>query len=289
MLTLNHYPASPATAPYIRRYYVMRVDLSSDACIIDNMIAETAFVRFGLLGNWAIKNAAGDWQANTEPHLFGGGTKPVSVKVEGSFVITGFGIQPAAWKALNQTSAAPFTDKMVPLKQVWGGDIVDEMMGKLHSGLDDHEILAVIDAAIIARLAAVGTYTRDEKVAHFEAISRIDSVVRMDDAAQEIGISVRQLERRCLESFGMTPKTILRRSRFLDMAMAMRGFSTPNAEELSAMRYFDQSHLNREFRRFVGMTPGAFQKAYTPMMTAGLQLRSLGKELFTDIRSGGQK
>jgi len=42
------------------------------------------------------------------------------------------------------------------------------------------------------------------------------------------------------------------------------------------LRYFDQSHLNREFRHFFGMTPGQFEKATTPLFTAGLKLRADG-------------
>ena len=108
----------------------------------------------------------------------------------------------------------------------------------------------------------------------FAAIARSDSTIRIDDAAAELGLSIRQLERRCLASFGLSPKAVLRRSRFLDMAMAVRGFSSPSEEQLAALRYFDQSHLTREFKRFAGMTPKAFERTVTPLFTAGLNLRS---------------
>ena len=58
------------------------------------------------------------------------------------------------------------------------------------------------------------------------------------------------------------------------MATAMRGFSSPSEEELAALRYFDQSHLTREFKRFAGMTPRAFERTTTPLFTAGLNLRN---------------
>ena len=60
------------------------------------------------------------------------------------------------------------------------------------------------------------------------------------------------------------------------MATAMRGFSDPDQELLAALRYFDQSHRTREFRHFIGMTPGTFEKAVTPLLTAGLKLRAEG-------------
>ena len=61
------------------------------------------------------------------------------------------------------------------------------------------------------------------------------------------------------------------------MAAAIRGFSSPSESNLAELRFFDQSHLNREFKRFTQMTPGQFKKAITPLQTAGLKLREESK------------
>jgi AraC-like DNA-binding protein len=113
-------------------------------------------------------------------------------------------------------------------------------------------------------------------MACFEAIAREDSTIQVCHAAERVGMSTRQFERHCCAAFGHSPKVILRRSRFLDMAQAMRGFSEPSAEHFAALRYFDQSHLNREFRHFFDTTPGQFEKVATPLFTAGLKLRADG-------------
>lgn len=108
----------------------------------------------------------------------------------------------------------------------------------------------------------------------FEDIARNDSTLRVADAAGQLGLSTRQLERLTARHFGHSPKLVLRRSRFLDMATAMRGLSDPSAELLAALRYFDQSHKTREFKRFIGMTPAEFERTPTPLLTAGLGLRN---------------
>ncbi len=107
-------------------------------------------------------------------------------------------------------------------------------------------------------------------------IARHDSTMPVADAAARLRLSTRQLERICRATFGHTPKVVLRRSRFLDTSQAMRGFGEPSADQLAALRYFDQSHLNREFRHFFGMTPGSFERTATPLFTAGLKLRADG-------------
>jgi AraC-like DNA-binding protein len=97
--------------------------------------------------------------------------------------------------------------------------------------------------------------------------------MRVGDAAETLGLSLPALKRRCQANFGLTPKSVLRRSRFLDMAAAIRGISNPGDEERAALRFADQSHLNREFRHFINMTPGTFEKAQTPLLDAVLKLR----------------
>jgi len=153
------------------------------------------------------------------------------------------------------------------------------MADGLRAGMADEQMIEVMIAAIRAQLKAVGRMRTDEEMQQFEAMARLDSTIRIEAAAQRLGLSVRQMERRCMACYGLTPKAILRRSRFLDMAEAMRGFSTPGQRQLAELRYFDQSHLNREFHRFVGMTPGKFRKKVTPLLTMGLQLRVLGKDI----------
>ncbi len=229
-------------------------------------------------GDWARETAPETWGRAEPTLLFGGNSRPVRVRVKGAFTVLGFAIRPSGWKALFKQGADTFADSIVPLADVWG-DIATRMSAELKSAKGDEAIVAAMERAITAQLNHIGHRKTDEQIAELERIARTDSTTRILDAAAGLGMSVRQLERRCLESFGITPKTVLRRSRFLDMATAIRGFSTPSEEELAGLRYFDQSHLNREFWRFAGMPPGAFANTETPLLTAGLKLRDEGKTL----------
>jgi len=57
----------------------------------------------------------------------------------------------------------------------------------------------------------------------------------------------------------------------------MRGLAVPSADELAELRFYDASHLNREFREFVGMTPAQFRRTPTPLLTPGLEVRQQRK------------
>jgi AraC-like DNA-binding protein len=278
MLSRN-YPPSEKLAPFVRRHYVFEADLPADLVIVDRLLAETAFVRILLSGDWAGAPEPDNWISAGGAILFGANSRPLPVRVKGPFKVLGFSIKPGGWAALFDESANVFADRFCPLNETWG-DVATNMFAALETATDDAACVAAMEDALFERLARLKKPREDLLMSKFEALARLDSTTRIDDISEQLGISTRQIERRCLRSFGISPKMIMRRSRFLDMATAMRGFSTPSEAELASLRYFDQSHLNREFKHFAGTTPGVFRRAETPLFTVGLKLRSEGESLF---------
>lgn len=275
MLQSRNYAPSPALAPYVLRHYVFEAELPQDFVLIDSLLSETAFIRILLQGRWTAETSPGTWDYSGPTVLFGSNSRPLKVRVEGGFRVVGIAIRPSGWRAVFGCPASDFADRMVPLSDAWGDD-ADALHNAVGSARHDSEIIARIEDMMATKIASHHHHAIDAPMRMFETIARHDSTIRVDDAARQLGVSVRQMERQCCAAFGHTPKMLLRRSRFLDLAMAMRGFSDPSQEELAALRFFDQSHLNREFRRFIGMPPGQFAKTPTPLFTAGLKLRSEG-------------
>ncbi len=278
MLLSRNYPPHDDLLPYIRRHYVFQADLPDDMVIEDSLLSETAFVRILLKGDWAAELAPGEWTKAGPVVLFGGNSRPFRVRVTGPFIVAGFAVRPSAWTSLFAQPAAHFADTMCDLSDAWDAE-ADAMHKAIVAASDDRGIVEGIEQSLRRQIAAINRPHTDAEMARFETIARTDSARKIETISEELGLSVRQIERRCLQSYGISPKAVMRRSRFLDMATALRGFSTPSEEELAQLRYFDQSHLNREFRHFSGMPPGAFAKAITPLFTAGLKLRDEGKSL----------
>ncbi len=271
MLSRTYRPSTDL-APYIRRFYVFEAPLPDSAVIEDFLLSETAFVRCLLRGDWAAETNPREWNTAGNVVFFGANSRPLRVRVKGGFAVTGFAVRPSGWHALFGEGHLTLSDKMLPLQQLWGA-LAEKMFAGVVQASDDDGQLAVMESALRERIALLKKPAADLQMARFEIIARTDSTMRIEDAAALVGLSVRQLERRCLATFGLTPKAILRRSRFLDTATALRGFSSPSEGELDALRYFDQSHMTREFRRYTGMTPRSFANATTPLQTAGLKLR----------------
>ena len=279
MLSSRNYAPASKLLPFLRRFYIFDAALPDSFELEDMLLADNAFVRVLLKGNWQYLDPEGHWTTLSGALLFGANSRAVRVRVKGPFSVASFAVRPSAWPALFPVCASEIADRIVKLSDVWQPDLANEMERAVLQTTNDDVQVAAMTKAVEAQLDIVGLNRIDPIVASFEAIARNDSTKRVEEAAQLLGLSARQLERRCLAGFGLSPKAVLQRCRFLDMASAMRGMSDADETELAALRYFDQSHLNREFRRYTGMTPGAFQKAVTPLFTASLQLRVDGKSL----------
>lgn len=249
--------------------------------MIDNLLSETAFVRLLLRGDWGAELEPGSWTNVGRGVFFGPNSKPMRVRVRGGFRVVGIAFCPAGWRALSDIPAIEYVDRMLPLSEVWR-EFSDVMIDEIDAVVEDDEagderIVATIERHVRMILDQRGWLAAEPVMRRFEEIARNRSVMAIPDIADELGLSRRRLERMCKAHFGMSPKAVLRRSRFLDMASALRGLSQPDETELAALRYYDQSHLIREFRHFAGMTSGKFAKAPTPLLTAGLELRNLRK------------
>jgi AraC-like DNA-binding protein len=275
LLLSRNYAPSDDLSSIIRQHYVFEAHLPEGYELIDKLMSETAFIRILLKGDWAAEAGPGQWATFGSIPLMGANGVPRRVRVRGPFLVVGVAFRAAGWRSLFDVPASDVADGAAPLQRYWG-QLADLLFEDVSAAADDQAIVAAIEAAVRERLSLCGNRPADPLVAHFEAIARSDSTMPVAEAAALLGVSTRQLERICRASFGHTPKVILRRSRFLDTSQAMRGFGDPSAEQLAALRYFDQSHLNREFRHFFDMTPGQFDKAETPLFTAGLKLRADG-------------
>jgi AraC-like DNA-binding protein len=275
MLLSRNYAPSAALAPFVRQHYVFQADLPEDFELIDRLLSETVFIRVLLKGDWAAEVAPEQWQFIGPACLCGSNSMPQRVRVRGPFLVIGIAIRAGGWGALFRESARMLADRITQLDDFWNG-LATALFDRLAVADDDATRVAIIEDIVTQRLAEIGTYKVCPVSQQFETIARTDSTIRVVDAARALGLSIRRFERACYASFGHSPKAVLRRSRFLDMASAFRGFTDPGEEALAALRYFDQSHRNREFRRFIGMTPKAFAKAQTPLLTAGLKLRADG-------------
>jgi len=86
-----------------------------------------------------------------------------------------------------------------------------------------------------------------------------DGDCRLTDFARECDLSLRQLERRFRAQVGITPRLFANVIRFRSVFDRLNGHERPDLASLANdAGYFDQSHMNRDFHRFLGLSPSAY-------------------------------
>lgn len=94
-----------------------------------------------------------------------------------------------------------------------------------------------------------------------EIISGSRDLVRVEDLAQELNLSVRSVQRLSLKYVGLSPLTLIRRYRLQDAAQRLREDPTLSIRQLAAeLQYTDQAHLSTDFRKVLGFTPGSYRQ-----------------------------
>ena len=282
MVILRTFSPSAALLPFIIRYHVLSGQQPEEAEQFDIALYDRAVLRVTRQGDWAAETSPGEWTDLPATAFSGPASKGVRLRVRGSFQLFGIVIRPSGWRALFDRPANEFADQNLPCSDVWGPE-ADRLREAVSQLSNEQDIFRKFEHEIQRRLERIGKSQVSAAISEFEAIVRKDCTRQVQMVAGQLGISSRQFERLSLRCFGHAPKLVLRRGRFLDMATAMCGFGDPSEEQLAELRFFDQSHRNREFRRFLGMTPQQFVQAPLPLFKASLKARFAKKNSISDI------
>jgi AraC-like DNA-binding protein len=171
------------------------------------------------------------------------------------------GISPPAARALLGVPLGAIAHRVVALDELLGrsGDELAERLA-MASGWDER--FRLLDAAIARRLAA-GTPPPREVSWAWERLAASGGATRVDALARETGWSRRHLAERFRSEIGLSPKVAARVLRFQRVTARLRAGRPDRLAELALdCGYYDQAHLNRDFRAFAGCTPTEYVSGF---------------------------
>jgi AraC-like DNA-binding protein len=175
--------------------------------------------------------------------------------------MTGLRFPPGMGPLVFGVRAHELRDQRVPLAAVWPERTVRLLAEQAAGSPRPGRALESVAAGRLRELAdprqGEGQSTGQPEAPFALAVTR--SVVGLlsqgravADIALAVGLSERQLHRRCRDAFGYGPKTLARVLR-MRQALRMAGDGAPLAEVAFGAGYADQAHLSREFRALAGV------------------------------------
>ncbi|HEY3955508.1 MAG TPA: helix-turn-helix domain-containing protein [Streptosporangiaceae bacterium] len=195
------------------------------------------------------------WQQGSGVFVAGPDTGPAPAVLPPGTMLAGVRLRPGAGGPVLGLPLAELRDLRVDLAEVR-----PDLAGQLPGGdLPPGQALGRL-IAITAGLAAASP--PDPLVSHAARLLAT-SRERTDELATELGLSERQLRRRCLDAVGYGPKAlhrILRFRRFVSRIDAA-GPGADLALIAAEAGYADQPHLTRESVRLAGLPPAALTRA----------------------------
>jgi AraC-like DNA-binding protein len=197
------------------------------------------------------------WEQGRGAFVAGPDTGPVRHLMAAGTVIFGVRFRPSAGGPALGLPLSELRDLRVDLSELRGPD-ARRLPGTLDPGTAAVRLLELAGALVADR--------GPDPAAARAAALLADPRALAEDVAADVGLSPRQLRRRCQAVVGYGPKTLQRVLRFRRF-VAWLDVGQPcaqDAHDLAALAaqagYADQAHLTRECRALAGLTPGALAR-----------------------------
>jgi AraC-like DNA-binding protein len=191
----------------------------------------------------------GQWHSQPRRFLAGQIDGPLILRPNGSAKMLGIGFHPDGAARIIAQPMHQLAGRFTPLE-----DLSKTLARSLEEALESPDPLTAVEAALFS--AEQTLRGGDQLIA--EAVRRLTVAKGLTDIASlagELGLSVRQLERRFAATVGLPPKVFCRIQRFTNVFRVLGEPSCDWVETAISCGYYDQAHLIHDCRRLSGSTP----------------------------------
>jgi AraC-like DNA-binding protein len=167
-------------------------------------------------------------------------------------------LRPAAVRAL-----LPAPGALADLQRPFDApELATRVAAAMSSGEDRHQrAVAVFTDWLLEHVPPADDEAR-LAAALVELVGSDPALLRVEDAASALGVSVRTVQRLARRYVGVTPVAMIRRRRLQEAAERLRVEPGVGLADVAAdLGYADHAHLTRDFRAVLGITPTTYRRA----------------------------
>jgi AraC-like DNA-binding protein len=269
-------PPSPRLRRYVSAFYAF--DIASDASVEDLAVPEWGGIRLIQSGGYR-HGHSGQWSDGFPALLQGPSSRAVPFCMAQCSMI-GLGLLPEGFAQLWLLDLGAVADTSVPLEQVMGPAAL-QLSDLLTATTDSDARLTAIDSFFVALLDRTPERPVASDVARIHALLNNPEISQIQQLANAAQMTPSALTRFCKKRFGFAPKLLLRRQRFLRMLDALHARPYAEWPDFLDPQYVDQSHMIRDFKYFMGMTPSQYlaQPRLVQRASAANRSEALGSAL----------
>ena len=260
---------SAALESYIRSYYYLQIDTDEKA-----MGQITRYPTDGgpkLIINLGDAFLAGDNENNLKPfsgcRLIGSLSRQLISKTGGRIAFLAIRFIPGKIEPFFNVRGSELTDGSAALDALWGtyGKVFEQRLRNFDT---IQQMLTFVECVLLSQLEQQ-TLLDIEITAALDLIWQTNGQIRINELAEQVGLSLRQFERRFTNLVGLNPKRLCRISRFANI---LSSFDNSHKQSWvgKAMDggYSDHAHFIRECKFFTGLSPIIYLAQRSPLEVA---------------------
>jgi AraC-like DNA-binding protein len=275
--SLRIVPPAPHLRGFISAYFSS--DISSKEPIADVSVPEWGCLRFVLDGGFDVFRIGSEPFRVDGAYVQGPSSRGLEFNIQ-SCRMFGVGLRPEGFARFWKLDLGSIADSWMPIESFLDGALLDlrDALKATSDPTAQFELAGQFFSALLEQRPGNRIW---KQVAIVHRALNDAGVSRIEDLAARSGMSASQLARFCKARFGFAPKRLLRRQRFLRMLEALH--LRPYAEWHSFVdpQYTDQSHMIRDFKSFLGVSPGQYmaRSRLIQQASATARLQALGGAL----------
>lgn len=263
MLAVESASPDPVLQPFIRTYVQREASLGTQELVEPVVARLGVMLEFEFAGSYEVRNYGSETieDPNAISVIGPQGWRRSRLIIRGHIESLVVMFQPFGFHALFGVPTAPLSNAGTE-----GHALLGRRVSQLHKHLGNLRGLShrakALDAYFLRKLSNVPSTDPVHKALHLLTLPETD--LKVIEVARQMGVSLRQLERKSLAYAGMSPKTLARISRF-NHALRLRTERSLTWTEIAHVaRYHDHMHMIRDFREFAGEAPTSALQEIAP-------------------------
>ncbi|MEP3225168.1 MAG: helix-turn-helix domain-containing protein [Parasphingorhabdus sp.] len=268
----------PPLQRYLTTYYFTEIESADGTEVSDMLLPQWASIRYIYRGS--VDMTIPDHKPQPSPRAAMTGPTSLAAPIASkSSRIAAFGLLPLGWHKFVGQPAARWANKVVDVESAHKFELFAQIWKAIETAESEADMVDKCNHLLLQALPPADAEDDRIEAAHLALTDpNIDSVSAL---SERLEMDTKQLSRFSNRVFGFLPKLLLRRQRFVRTLGQALMNPSQSWSECVDLNYYDQAHFNRDFKRFMGLTPRQYMAQPHPIFGIGASERTkaLGRPL----------
>ena len=190
--------------------------------------------------------------------LLGPVSKSYSYEMQGRGQIIGVKFALGALAERLNFRPADFIDKQLEVEQVFNLD-TSRLLSELSAANSDQQRVAILQSCF--KPFAIAPSEQGARLRQLVSLIKQQSdITKVESLSEHSNLSVQAIQRCFRQYLGINPKWLIRKYRLHQALLLLEQQSVEIADLVEVLGYTDQSHLIRDFKEFLDVTPAAYTR-----------------------------